>query len=255
MEVDYPIEHVPATPEYVLHSLNEYQSPLLTGGTLTFDSTISEWDDLCIFDDWRSIAGMLNALWAIDVPLRQWRAVLIPERQRTLRDVCELIARHAKRPMVRPASIMGAQCLSAGAFLTIRSMLHDAGAAVEHIAPSTALAAYTRRYYHVFAGPISRLAPGALQRVEPALTPTGKWMVASFVTVCFIAIASRFEAMMPLVAMAFLTLALFLLCAVASQLAIWLVPSAFPFRFGEITTFGDLAKAVAEKLSEVPAKS
>jgi hypothetical protein len=84
----------------------------------------------------------------------------------TLAGVCKLIARYARRPVVRPARFFGGNCGPAGVFLTVRSWLCDDGACAADIAPSTPLAPYVRRYNALFLGPISRLAPGALPLVR-----------------------------------------------------------------------------------------
>ena len=83
-----------------------------------------------------------------------------------MRDVCELIAKDSMRPAIEPLTILGKPCLPAGAFLAIRSLLHDAGADTDSIRPSTPLGDYTRHHLDVFLGPISRLAPNALPPVR-----------------------------------------------------------------------------------------
>ena len=88
----------------------------------------------------------------------EWHAVLEPPRFRRLAEVCQLIASRAARPVIRPSRLLGSTCGPAGAFLTIRSLLHEAGAPADEIAPSTPLAHFTRRFARCFSArsPASR---------------------------------------------------------------------------------------------------
>lgn len=134
--------------------------------SLSHESTIAQWREACDLLPWARLAEGMNSYWSVTIPTAQWRAVLEPPCERRLRGVCELLASHVKLPRVRPATLSGSPCAPAGAFLTIRSYLADAGADVSAVAPSTALHEYTRRYSGVFLGPISQLAPGALPLVK-----------------------------------------------------------------------------------------
>jgi hypothetical protein len=117
----------------------------------------------------------LNREWRIDCSDAEWRAVLKPARSKRLSDVCEFIARRAIRPRVRSAGFLSAQCVAAGAFLAVRSLLVQAGEDGGAIAPSTPLAEYTRRHCDMFLGPISRLSPGSLPLVRIQSSRIGSW--------------------------------------------------------------------------------
>jgi hypothetical protein len=166
----------PATPEYVLAVLRDehHQEFKCDQGSrldaeLNFDTTVREWLDEYDFFGWRDLAAVLSREWSIDCSDAGWRGVLKPTRSRKLSDVCDFIARRAMRPRIRSAGFLGAQCVAAGAFLTVRSLLARAGEDADAIAPSTPLAEYARRRSHLFLGPISRLSPGSLPlvRIEP----------------------------------------------------------------------------------------
>ena len=88
--------------------------------------------------------------------------MLEPARTRTLRELFEFVAQKAMRPSIEPVNIMGSTCFTAGAFLTIRSLLRDSGADVYSVAPSTPLDQYARRYLWVFLGSVSRLAENTI---------------------------------------------------------------------------------------------
>ena len=173
MDVRYPTIAKPATPEYVLAVIRDmhwqqcqYDPEADPSSVLSFDTTVAEWRDACDLLGWRKLGPAYNQLWGIFCSDAEWRAVLEPARQRRLADVCRLIASRAVRPLIRPSRLSGTGCVPAGAFLTIRSLLHEAGAPAAEIAPSTRLGPYTRRFAGVFLGPISRVAPGVLPPVR-----------------------------------------------------------------------------------------
>jgi hypothetical protein len=180
MQSSYPVLDEPATPDYVLAVLRDWhrQASAVDEAdgevNLSFETSVDEWRWAYLADifNWREWAQGQNQLWGIECPDAEWREVLTPPRLKRLHGVCELIARYARRPRIRPACLFGKTCETAGAFLTIRSLLDEAGADAEKIAPSTPLASYTRRYPGVFAWEVSRLSPG----VMPPLRVQGPWL-------------------------------------------------------------------------------
>jgi hypothetical protein len=136
MDVRYPTIAKPATPEYVLAVIRDmhrqqcqYDPEADPSSVLSFDTTVAEWRDACDLLGWRKLGRAYNQLWGISCSDAEWRAVLEPARQGRLADVCRLIASRAVRPLIRPSRLSGTGCVPAGAFLTIRSLLHEAGAA------------------------------------------------------------------------------------------------------------------------------
>lgn len=132
---------------------------------LTFHTTIAEWG-VARYQGWKSLGRKLNTTWSIDLSDKQWESALHPMRKRTLKDVCELIAAHAVREVIRPLPMLGKPCATAGAFLTLCRLLSEAGAACGNISPSTPLSPFFRQHTSVFLDRVSRLAPGALPPVK-----------------------------------------------------------------------------------------
>lgn len=172
MRVDYPTLTEAATPEYVLEVLRDEHrqqceyDPEAWPTDLSFDSSVAEWREACDLVAWRRLGRALNQAWEVTISDSTWRNALEPSSSRKLRGVCELLAQHSKRSVVRPARLLGSTCDTAGAFLTVRSLLSDAGAQAEAIRPSTPLAPYARRFPHVFLTSMSVLSPGALPLVQ-----------------------------------------------------------------------------------------
>ena len=173
MITDFEPEYVTPTPEEVLELLRdmyrqqcEIDFETVPGQTLTFESTIAEWRFACDLVAWRRLGRAFNEIWDLRESDKTWRGLLTPAKKRTLGDVCAFLAPRIKLPRVRPANVLGRECLSAGAFLTIRTMLKRAGANVDNVAPSTPLAEYTRHHPGAFLDRISRLAPNVLPPVK-----------------------------------------------------------------------------------------
>lgn len=247
MNSNFATDSAPANGEYVLSVIQAWhrQACAVDEGDpdidLTFETTVATWRDAADLYDWRRLARAMNNEWNIDRSLDEWRSVLEPAKTRTLRDVCGFIARHAMVSKIRPASLFGSQCLAAGAFLTVRSLLRDAGADVHRIAPSTLLHDYTRRYTDVFFGPITKLAPGALPdaKVKHPLYDLAIWATVLALLLLLIAAFVRSPWFMIVAAAT----------CVVSYAATWVVAKcALPKKvsFGELKTFGDLAKALEE---------
>jgi len=174
MDLPYPTLDTPATPEYVLAVLRDQHQQYCNLGDadptidLSFQMPVADW-----LQAWEAagiadfeLGRTLNQEWRIACSEEQWQAVLNPPRERLLWEVCDLIARHTVQPGIRPARLFGCTCAPAGAFLTIRSLLHQAGVPIENLAPSTPLSPFALRHLEVFLGPIARLAPGWLPPVR-----------------------------------------------------------------------------------------
>jgi hypothetical protein len=209
---------------------------------LSVETTVAEWRDGYDLLGWQEIGHAYNKYWGISCSDDEWRAVLEPPSRRRITDVCQLIATRAVRPLIRPALVLGSPCASAGAFLIIRSLLHDAGAQAEEIAPSTPLAPYTRRFTETFLGPISRLAPGSLPQIRirtPFLDIVG-WVVVVAVLLVAVGMSIGWR---PFTVFG---VVLFVFCCTFIWYAWWhMLPGSVSF--GEMKTFRDLAVAVAEK--------
>lgn len=207
--------------------------------SLSHDSTIAEWRHACDLLPWAKVAEALNAVWSVTIPMSRWRDVMEPAKKRRLGGVCELLAQYVKLPRVRPATVLGC-CAPAGAFLTIRSYLNDAGADVTDVAPSTPLGEYTRRYAKVFLGPVSQLAPGALPLVK-VRTP----VYDSFVTGMTAALLGFIVAWLcASITIAEVSAIVFAICYIGvCTLGQWVLPASVDFP--GLKTFRDMSNAIA----------
>jgi hypothetical protein len=236
MNASYPPAQIPATPEYVLDLLRDvFRGWDQPDDFLSFDTTVSdfasEWNDTILW--WRELARALNGFTGLDLPLAQWRPVLAPMGRRTVGEVCRFVAENMRtRPAIRPWRHVAGECLPAGAFLTARWLLSQRGADPRAIAPSTPLCEYLTRYGPGWVLDLMWMAPA---RVPPVARRDR--LGAAGVACCLLGSGLAAVTRSPLLCGLTLTAAL----------ACWLVRSALPRRFavGELTTFRDLAYALA----------
>ena len=173
MNIYYPVLETPATPEYILAVLMdchrhqaEFDPEADPDAKLSLETTIAKWRDACDLVAWRPLGHALNQQFSLNFSDKAWHGVLEPAKKRTLYDVCELISIKAKQWRVTPAHYFGQECLAAGVFRSIRSLLADEGVPVTNVKPSTLLAPYLRERPALFIYELARIAPGALPRVR-----------------------------------------------------------------------------------------
>jgi hypothetical protein len=243
----YPPLLVNATPDAVLTTLRDQRRQLSNCDPeanptidLTHDSTIADWRAACDLLPWRGLAKALNTHWSVKIPLRDWRRVLTPARSRRLRGVCELLARHAQLPRIRPATVLGKTCAAAGAFLTVRSMLAAAGADVSQLTPSTPLDEFTGHYPVLFVTRISQLAPGQLPPATLGSSPGGGFGLGTLVA-AIVAIVAGCEGATTAAAISAVLAGVLLVTA--GLIAGARGPGSVSF--GELKTFRDLSRALA----------
>lgn len=249
MDADYPIDYEAVTPEYVLAVLQEMHRRLCAADcgadrdvTLSFETTVREWidaDDLC---GTHKLGMAFNDWWDINCSWSEWQAILEPSKKRTLSDVCRLIAQHAKRVRIHPLRVLGCESEAAGAFLAIRQLLHNAGADVDQIGPSTPLDRYTGTYRHIFEGPIARLAaPEAIPsiRIHHPVDRPGCAVFAALWALCWITVFCG---------RGMLAIGIFVL-PLSSLIVFPVLNSFFPPRvkLGNLKTFKELAIALSDR--------
>ena len=256
--MDFPHSTIdePATAEYVLTVLQdehrqwcEFDPECEPSISLSMKSTIQEWRAACDLVGWRQLSRALNESWNVEIPLSKWKAVLEPSRQRSLMGVCPLIARHAKRQRIQPVIVFGRKCRPAAAFMAVRHLLGAAGANASEIAPSSPLAPYTRQYAGTFLGEISRLAPGALPPVRihtPAYNASLLGLVAGLSTAVLGLWSGYF---IGTYIIGYLGVSILVLSYLAIHVVAQFKPASVAF--GELQTFGDLARVIAAADSKV----
>ena len=141
---------------------------------LTFDSTINYWRSAGDLLPWKPLSEFLNECFGISVSESKWEQALTPSRNRTLRDVCELIAENCKYQDIKPIRILGNECLSASVFLTLKKYLRRRNVDVSNIQPSSLIAPYLKKYYWEMLEQIGIISKGRKIFEEFDYKPTRK---------------------------------------------------------------------------------
>lgn len=244
-----------ASPEHFLELLRDqhrqacgFDPETDPAAQLSFSMTVAQWRDALDLLPCRQLPDSFNEMWGNECSREEWLAALLPEKQRTLADVCGLLARHVKLPGIQPAGVLGASCLPAGVFVTVRSLLRDAGADSIQIAPSTPLSDFAQRHMETFVGPISWLAPGGLPQVRIYQSSYGMavWGIIGMVAGALLMGLGYFVAW-PWVPV-FGGLITFIYYCMTWIAAIYPVPHRV--EFGELKTFRDLSISIARVLTE-----
>jgi hypothetical protein len=103
---------------------------------------IYEWRDAQDLLPWDELAKFLNQEFRIEVSLSIWKNILNPDDKQTLGDVCDFLSTVAQKEIIIPVKRLGAECLSAAIFLTLKRNLKSKGADVSELRPSTEIAEF-----------------------------------------------------------------------------------------------------------------
>jgi hypothetical protein len=248
----YPLGTAEATPDYVLavmrdanRHIGQFNRDVDPSRELTFDMTVEEWLEAFHVEEDPSLWRVMNNWWRIPCFEDEWETVLQP--QKTLLELCEFIARRVVKEEIRPAQLLGTECMTAGAFLTVRSLLADVGEDVSRLRPSTPLEFYTRRHLDYLLACLLRLAPGRLPLVKYDYHPLD-YLCGILTLSGYAALLSSwvFEHTDGHVTSNWFAISGFLLIIIGRVSSN--VTSSLPLRradFGELKTFGDLARCLA----------
>ncbi len=202
MDSHYETIKTPATAEYVFGVIQEVyrQSWELEHECepeviLTIDSSIKDsWKGFELVD-WNPFNQSLNELFGIQIDKGEWKTLLEPASEKTLRGVCNRIAKAVFQEQIKPINLLGKTCLKGGIFLTIRSKRAQSGAPVEHLSPSSELAPYAKNHLSVFLEISSKLFPGKFPKVsihKPFSNFVGRGLFVSFILIVLGGIIGHF---------------------------------------------------------------
>jgi hypothetical protein len=208
---------------------------------LSFETTVRDWRRMNPLVEWRSLGLALNRWFRVDFDEATWRQTLLPEKKRTLRDVCELLATKAWLPQVNMRPLLGAPCATGSTFLAMCELMRKQGLPTKGLRPSTPLAEYARRYPGSIFTALTSLAPGVLPVPrEHRYARSNRADLAcgfSFALGCL----SLYWSNVPLIVFS----------ALAFSVSIYAIAHNFEdppewVTFGDLVTFGDMARVIAE---------
>ena len=160
------------TPEEVLAVFRELQelNPWADEERIDSETSVHDWQwvlyDVAAWNECRRSWKAVNELFNIAIPYRRWKATVKPMKERTVLQMCELIASVALIEDIRPVSVFGKKCKTAGAFLAVRNTLAKVGIDVSELRPSSPLEPLLRKHHTAFEMEMLKFAPGKLPRVK-----------------------------------------------------------------------------------------
>lgn len=135
---------------------------------LTLETKVRDWQ--CYNDNmgrtWLHNAQLLNDWFDMDAPLAEWKAVLRPAKTKTLSDVCNFVARHARVMCIPEPNFLGRPCRTAGAFLLIRKLMSEAGVETVNLRPSSNISHYRSKGLPEIISRIVQISPELRRSAE-----------------------------------------------------------------------------------------
>lgn len=107
------------------------------------DDSIFEWRSLNDLLGWAELYQVQNEIFGLALSQDEWFKAVLPERKKTVWQLCEFIAQHAKKEVVEPVRILGTECLSASIFLALKRDLAKRGLDVRDLRPGSSISLFT----------------------------------------------------------------------------------------------------------------
>ena len=142
---------------------------------ISADMTIKEWRYANDLLKWKELSEFLNQEFRIEVSTENWYDVLEPAKRRKLGDLCLFLSRHAEKDTYEPRTLLGAPCLKAGVFLTIKKNLNNKGVDVSELRPSSSVVAYMNEYFSPMLEEITLTGTKPINKIEIRSKDKGFW--------------------------------------------------------------------------------
>jgi hypothetical protein len=159
---------------FILREEHRLCSPLDHEANPSFDlqpsTTIADWIDARDLLRWHKLAKVYNDEFKIDVDLESWKGVFAPSNKKTVKDVCDLIASHAKIEVIKPVKVFGQTCISAAIFKSIKKNLESRGIDTSDIGPSSEIEPVLKKHFGVFVGHINKNFAGVIPEIRKQRT-------------------------------------------------------------------------------------
>jgi hypothetical protein len=175
------IEHRNLTADEIFFIFKEEHrlcSPLDPEADPSFDlqptSTIDGWREARDLLTWDKLAEIYNEEYRIEIPLETWKTVFEPGDKRSVKDVCELMSKHAQIEVIKPIKILGQECISSAIFKSIKKNLDLRGIDTSSLSPSSKIEPVLKRNFGEFLGLINKNFTGVIPEMNERRTTLGK---------------------------------------------------------------------------------
>lgn len=144
----------------------QFDPEVVLGEELNFDTSVEEWRDICDLLESYKLANYFNYFFELDISQESWLSILLPEDERTLRDVCSFISQNAIKPLIKPLKLFGSDCKTAAIFKHLMYKFTQKGIDIKTIMPSSPLEPFAKKHLGVLIEEVNKLSPSALPPVE-----------------------------------------------------------------------------------------
>lgn len=159
---------------------------VLKGQELVFETTISDWRDICDLVDTSQLWKYLDDYFHLRADRDTWMTVLEPEDEKTLGDLCNFIADHAEKEIIGPVKLFGNDCNTAAIFKSLKRRLEDRGIDVSNFRPSSHLEPLVKKYKSVLIQEINQIDPTVLPPIDFKTNWVYKWGLRLLLTFIFV---------------------------------------------------------------------
>ncbi|PCI92906.1 MAG: hypothetical protein COB15_17150 [Flavobacteriales bacterium] len=141
---------------------------------LTMDSSIEDWRYSMDLLKWEKLSQYLNKEFEIQPNKEEWIEALCPAKEKTMRNVCELISHHARLEVIKPIKLFGKQCLSASLFRSIEKNLSNRGVDTSGLKPSSKIEPFLKSNFGEFIEQINKNFTGVIPEIKMGKTKLDK---------------------------------------------------------------------------------
>ncbi len=141
------------------HFSETFDPDVYPGAEFNRQTTIADWIDYCDLIQPKKLAKVCYDEFALTSPYTEFK-LFISQSHHTLWDLCDYIARYAKRPVIEPVYLGGKISPTASIFTTLKKQLVKTGANVEKLTLSSRLADY--EYLAHLVNETNKIAPNTL---------------------------------------------------------------------------------------------
>jgi hypothetical protein len=134
------------------------------GQTLSFETTISEWMDICDLVAPAKLAKVYHEMFDLNTPVAELETILF-DGKNTLSDFCNYLSVNAIRTKILPIKIMGTDCMTAAIFKVLVENLRKKGI-TDDIKPSSKIDPLFKKYGGILLSEVNLIAPGAFTNFE-----------------------------------------------------------------------------------------
>jgi hypothetical protein len=136
------------------------------GENLNFSTTIAEWRSICDLQEPFKLSDYFNYFFELDFLQDKWLSILLPEKLKTIGDVCDFISENATKPLIKPVKLLGSDCQTAAIFKHLMDRFALNGIDTKAIKPSSPLEPFAKANLGILIVEANKMNPSALPPVE-----------------------------------------------------------------------------------------